>query len=561
MSLKRRYIAFISSLTSSIALLTALYILYTSRNDLEMFYIVSILLGVEYVLYITLMPLDLIVASLPATIIISWLMYLRAGSKYLLLTLDPLFTILFSLLLVTPALYKTRSKVKPPLLIISRSNISHLIDHVKSHTYDLLLDLGLTLTIVSLINLSICPITLILQNFCRDRFNVILYFSGTIVSSLMISTTRKRIFLLITLFSWSTLPLAYYLYTLYETPKPSYLERGEVEEIRGLIIRVQSTATLYNKPYYIELSTGFSPHIIILGSTGAGKTLLCKKILLSMIREKMRVVVIDLNGEYRDLGVKRVRIENILGGIIREVFSSRESLEDFIDAMKSIFRLGPIQVSQLTELLQEFILQSREPKDLISYLERKISESKDSGDERVLRSLIPYFKLILEYVQGESTEERLDLEESVIVDLEKIRSNSYLIEISSYYVIRYIWHRIREKGFSDRVKYVLVVDEAHNILRGKTQDLILQIFRESRKYGFGVILITQQLDERIVDLINNTGRIIVMKIIDPKTIDMLRNMIRESEELVEEVKSLRELEFISLELTGARRVIRGRIIV
>lgn len=519
-------------------------------------YIALILLSLLILLLIVLAPIDIILVSTPAMAIALWILNLRVLSRSLMFV-DPLSMILL-IGIITPFLYRLRRIVKPPLLLASSDILRGISRYYRACYERVLLDLGLIFIIIAL---SAMIFKGYYDTILRVYSGLHIYLPGVVLSSILLSSIRRRYLLPLSLLSWIGMPLSYYLF-LY---KSFYLEREALPitpSSTGIsVLSVEGVVTAKGSKYYIELSTLRSPHIIILGSTGSGKTLLGKRIGLSAFRNDLKVFILDLHGEYQDLGFKVVKLEEIVQGILKDIFSRRESIDDFIDFMRTIFRLGPIQVSVLSEVLEEYIRLESDPTNLIPYIEKRLSEAGDTERERIIRSLLPYLKIIFESIPRNVPRRELDINQSVVIDLESIRNNSYLLEIYSYYLIRYIWNLVRLKGFSDRVKYIMIIDEAHNILKGRSYEVVEQIFRESRKYGFGVIILSQQIDERILNLMNNAGVLEILKTVDPKILELLRNLLPEPTDLMDEIKKLRELEFISIELGGERRSVRGKILL
>jgi DNA helicase HerA-like ATPase len=106
---------------------------------------------------------------------------------------------------------------------------------------------------------------------------------------------------------------------------------------------------------------------------------------------------------------------------------------------------------------------------------------------------------------------------------------------------------------------MIIIDEAHNVLRGKIHEILSTIFREGRKFGLGLIVISQQISDEMSEYINNIGKIIIFRIVDMKTIEILQKIL-DDENISRDLLRLRELEFYYIDLTGERQIFRGKIL-
>jgi DNA helicase HerA-like ATPase len=326
------------------------------------------------------------------------------------------------------------------------------------------------------------------------------------------------------------------------------------------LVYVNGVATNQGK-LYIDLSTGRSPHILIVGATGSGKTQMSKRICRSLSRSKVATIIIDPHNEYMDLGFERYGIHEITGVILSEIASSKESIEEFIDILRIAFRLGPLQVAVLSDLLQEYFQDYRDLRNLIDFIEKKISESNNSEIQRALRSVQFYIRLLLENIPQSTNyigSYSIDLTRSMIIDLSYIAKNQFITEIYVYFLLRHIWRKIRERGFSNEIRYYVVLDEAHNLLSGRVSELISRIIRESRKFGLGIVIVSQLIDQRIKEFFGNIGSLLIMKTFDKETLDYIQTTTGIN--IIGVISTLRETEFVFIDLYREKVIYRGRLL-
>jgi len=220
-------------------------------------------------------------------------------------------------------------------------------------------------------------------------------------------------------------------------------------------------------------------HVLIVGSTGSGKSTTAKKIFKELRTAK---VVLDWHGEY--IGLART-----VDCISLTRLRSLGKLE-LMDALANSLKLSDAQYYLLLKIIQLLYSKDRDfgIRDIIFHLKsleevsRWIRESKYS----LLRKL-----------------EMLTHKEACkfsVVDIPVLSKDGLVVNLSSYmteYAKRFIAHAILAYLFAEARRknlertYVFV-EEAHNIIP-KSNELGIadKIFMEGRKYGLHVVAITQ----------------------------------------------------------------------
>jgi DNA helicase HerA-like ATPase len=121
--------------------------------------------------------------------------------------------------------------------------------------------------------------------------------------------------------------------------------------------------------------------------------------------------------------------------------------------------------------------------------------------------------------------------------------SEYASTIYIEYLLKQIWRHMVATGQKREVDLAIIIDEAHNLLRGSAEEFISKIFRESRKYGLSIVISTQQFEKLTSEVINNAGMFFFLRQTDPRVIDLISNFIAYDEAVKEEIKkTLRSLE-------------------
>ena len=220
-------------------------------------------------------------------------------------------------------------------------------------------------------------------------------------------------------------------------------------------------------------------HVLIVGSTGSGKSTTAKKIFKEL---KVGRLVLDWHGEYKGLG-------RTIDCISLTKLRSLGKLE-LMDALANSLKLTDAQYYLLLKIIQLLYNKNKDfgIRDIIFYLKsleevsRWIRESKYS----LLRKL-----------------EMLTHKESCkysVVDVPLMVKDGLIIDLSSYtteHAKRFVAHAVLAYLFAEARKGSLertytFLEEAHNIIP-KFSELGIadKVFMEGRKYGLHLVAITQ----------------------------------------------------------------------
>lgn len=295
----------------------------------------------------------------------------------------------------------------------------------------------------------------------------------------------------------------------------------------------------YTRPVCIDLYSYPNPHVIIFGSTGMGKSSLAKNIVLQMYKKySTPFLILDYHGEYIDL--TRYFPGDIL--VVNAMDASINPLElnnrpprirsiELADIIQSIFNLGYIQRNFLEDLfIEAYRLKgifddnpetwSKNPptfNDVLKVLDGLYEESMYKG---VVERIRPYIRMLSTNVfLGTRIELKELLSTPSIILLNSLPSDqirALYVDTLLYKLVNAMYHISESKGIA------IVIDEAHNLFkRTRSKYLISKLFRESRKYGVSLILITQQPLDVNESLILNSYTRVSFNIKEYKNIDYM----------------------------------------
>ena len=275
-------------------------------------------------------------------------------------------------------------------------------------------------------------------------------------------------------------------------------------------------------------------NMIILGTSGSGKSTAAKLILRSHIRNDYQLVIIDPEGEFGDMA-------KLYGGDFIDLgkggeFGMVNPLEVVVDADEEEIRQG-LGYTVLTRTLQTIkaFIRYYDPsmeEDVVNMFSEMVQETYrrfgidfTSDFSKFTSNDYPTFRDVYATIRGkllsmpEKTHEKDILETLEIKIRPLIRELKYYFDGHTTITARsnFIVFNIKELMNSDKnirnalffnvLKYawsltlnpntntVLTVDEAHVLMTGSNvlgADFLAQIQRRARKYNTGTIIITQQ---------------------------------------------------------------------
>lgn len=275
-------------------------------------------------------------------------------------------------------------------------------------------------------------------------------------------------------------------------------------------------------------------NLIILGTSGSGKSTAAKIMLRTHIRNNCQLVIIDPEGELEDMA-RRYDGDFIDLGKGGE-FGMVNPLEVIIDADDEEIE-GGLGYTVLTRTLQSIkaFMKYYDPRieeDVLNMFSEVVQETYrrfeidfESDFTRLTSEDYPTFKDVYATIKGRLASMTEPTHEKDIMEKLELKIRPIVKELKYYFdghttiasqsnfivfnirelmnadtnirnalffnILKYAWGLTLDK----RVNTVLMVDEAHVLLSGNNTlgaDFLAQIQRRSRKYNTGTIIITQQ---------------------------------------------------------------------
>ncbi|MEW9490902.1 MAG: ATP-binding protein [Candidatus Aramenus sulfurataquae] len=307
--------------------------------------------------------------------------------------------------------------------------------------------------------------------------------------------------------------------------------------------------------YCLSFENAKNYNVVILGTSGSGKSHLAKKII-----EKLDVsyLVFDVHGEYKFEKAKRLDASTISVNPL-SLFgqSPRQRALEVAYMLKSVFNLGNLQTIDLYNLIFEsyqekgiyeddqrsWSIQPPTFRDVVVLAERKKKFITSSAELNKITALEPYLNFVANNMFFSNS-----------VNFEEIFGESYVIDFSSITIpeVKYIMVETFLRallsyiylGKTSNLKKVVILDEAPFVLSKESgEQLVERLFAEGRKFGLGFVVISQTT-EYVKKLISNSAYVFVLNMVEPGDVEYVSRLIAGADQDVYKAiyENLRKLE-------------------
>jgi Cdc6-like AAA superfamily ATPase len=252
----------------------------------------------------------------------------------------------------------------------------------------------------------------------------------------------------------------------------------------------------------------YSRNILVVGASGAGKSTFTKRIICELARDiaPIPVVIIDFHGEYRSIACNsaevkfiepKLREREILPEVFSDVFQISAAQEEFLYYARKYFEQNWLSnTKKLAFQGSGFVSLFHEA--TISVVRRRIEQLLETG---IVAS---------DESQESAVDALLDSKAPRILVIDFSQLDLLAARVFLYALARYL--------LQNRIPAKIVVDEAHNILLPANQRLasietgVEKIFREGRKFGISMMLVSQIISSFSPAILNNTDTFVCFRI-------------------------------------------------
>jgi len=307
-----------------------------------------------------------------------------------------------------------------------------------------------------------------------------------------------------------------------------------------------------------------SPHIFILGSTGAGKSTTVRRLLCELARQKLPSLIIDFHGDFvkaDDSFVKKFNPMIIdaaeglpfspLEVIAADETKSQNLLTNSFEVAEIIgyvCELGEIQrdlvyeairdVYQITEI-ESFNKGEVKPPALNDVFERlkHLEQEHRSGVKNTVARCRPLFEFGLFREPNAPIRFQELIHHPTVIALNHL-SMEVLQLAAGAFILRRLYKEMFLWGESDKLRLMVILDEAHRLAK----DISLpKLMKEGRKFGIGVVVASQGVRDFHAAVFENAGTKLLFRTNYPDS-KKAAQLLRARENLGELSKRLENLQ-------------------
>jgi DNA helicase HerA-like ATPase len=316
-------------------------------------------------------------------------------------------------------------------------------------------------------------------------------------------------------------------------------EKDVIKEVIGLAEDKKHGAYVgllsgHDVPVYLDINAMVQKHVSIIAKTGGGKSYVAGDIIEELMKHHVTTVILDPHGEYVSLaekgkvppGAERFHIEPRSYPEVLQVFSPDTKVNHGARPLK--FTLSNLDARDILSLtgsgkVRTHLTALRKALDLLrqaskNYTIRDIIRVLERDEDPANASLMDELEYLSEVEifaqEGTRIDELVVKGKTTIVNLKGVAPDIQELVVNRLATAMF---ELRKVGRIPPM--MLVVEEAHNFCPQVGQVASSKVFRtlasEGRKFGLGLIIITQRAAKVDKNVLSQCNTQIILKVTNP----------------------------------------------
>lgn len=278
-----------------------------------------------------------------------------------------------------------------------------------------------------------------------------------------------------------------------------------------------------------------SPHLFVLGIPGQGKSWAVTRLLQELSVHEVPAIVFDFHGQFADpenpyVRSSQPRVIDVAAGLPFSPFEAdpwgagggwRSDCFEVAEIFEYVCDLGEIQKDAVYEALRNayeargFGSSAAPSLPTISEVRERLEEMEQA---KRTKNLISRTRPLLEFgLFNDDVATSWDLLDAIsgglVFDVHSLRLEALQLAAGAF-VLRKLYKDMFQWGEADRLRCVIVLDEAHRLAKDVT---LPKIMKEGRKFGVGVVVASQGLNDFHPDVLGNAGSKVVFRTNHPSS--------------------------------------------
>ena len=291
-------------------------------------------------------------------------------------------------------------------------------------------------------------------------------------------------------------------------------------------VKIGVLATRPEVPVYLDVNMLVTRHTAILAVTGAGKSNTVAVLADRLSRINATIVIFDFHGEYAGSTIARGKLNVIEAKISPWTLSVQEimtllGVEKRFYNQERVLRKALEALSKRDEHTSSFFSELRDELGKIgsSRIRREEAVAAIALQNKIDNLLDRYSEII-----DDAAPDLVSLIKPGhvnVVDLSKVDRDAADVVVSHMLRILLAERKKHRVSGASRVPYpvLLVIEEAH-ILAPRDEDTLskywlARIAREGRKFGLGLVIVSQRPKNIDADILSQANTMIILKIVEP----------------------------------------------
>ncbi len=316
-----------------------------------------------------------------------------------------------------------------------------------------------------------------------------------------------------------------------------------VSELGCSLFSVGSSPLKWRRKHFSRLVlrpyVGANPHIMIVGESGGGKSNACKLIIERLAGNGANVAILDPHNEYLGLGgsISAKIYDASRSGINifeSDGMSEKEKASEITGMLRRNFRLGDVQSYTLYNCIMYTyrVTGERGKIPTMHDLLYSIRVFKRNARTAAYRNTLESLERRLSIIDSGAFSASASMRQVISHNSVFLLSNLHTSEAQSIYIegfLRKIYTAMLASGSrSNKNRLYVVIDEAQKL---GDNPIIGRIAAEGRKYGIGIIAVSQRAKPVDRDLRANVSTFISFAVREPEELNYIANFIAGGNEM------------------------------